>query len=155
TQIIAAATFVAGLVMLLVSIGRPELDVGRWASVGLVVWSWNSADAFVRHIPISTRLWEWSVGMAPMWAVACFAGAFHRVVGIRRPRRDAAFLAAAASVSGVFLILPPSYAFTGTLTAGAFAVAGAGYLIVLLVRTPHTGADQRRFLVPAAVGVLL
>jgi signal transduction histidine kinase len=156
TQIIAAASCVAGLVILLVSLNRPELDAGRWASIGLVVWSWGSADAFVRHISVSTRLWEWSVGMAPMWAVACFAVAFHRVVRLDRPRRDATFLAAASCVSAAFLLLAQEHAFTGTLTAGAVAVAGAGYLVVLLLRTPREGdADRRRFLVPAIVGMLL
>jgi signal transduction histidine kinase len=156
TQIIAAASCVAGLVILLVSLGRPELDVGRWAAVGLIVWSWGSADAFVRHMHVSTRLWEWSIGIAPMWAVACFAVALHRVAGLDRPRRDRVFMGVATAVSVAMLTLPAEESFSGTLAAGALAVAGAAYLVVVLVRAPREAhADRLRFLVPAAVGVLL
>jgi signal transduction histidine kinase len=156
TQIIAAASCVAGLVILLVSVRRPELDAGWWAGIGLVVWSWGSADAFVRHVGVSTRLWEWSIAIAPMWAVACFAVAFHRVVGLDRPRRDVAFMVVAAVVSATMLVLPPREAFSGNLAAGAIAVAGAAYLVVVLVRAPRDAhADRLRFLLPAAVGVML
>src|SRR6185436_2294068 len=86
TQVVAAAMFAAGLLLLLASIGREELNASRWLAAGFVVWSWGSIDAFVRNIPIGTRLWEWSVGIAPLWAVVAFGIGFHRILDLRQSR---------------------------------------------------------------------
>ena len=155
TQVIAATTFAAGLLILLVSVGRSELEHPRWLAAGLVVWSWGSADVFVHHIFLPTRIWEWSIAIAPLWAVVCFGVGFHRVLGLDRPRRDAALIGLASVVSAGILLVSPVYAFAGTVTAGTLAVVLAGYLVTLLVRIPPHGdvLFRRRFLVPAAVGV--
>jgi signal transduction histidine kinase len=155
TQVIAATTFAVGLLILLVSLRESEVLASRWLAIGLVVWSWGSADVFVRHIPIPTRLWEWTVGIAPMWAVVCFSIGFHRVLALDRPRHDAALVALASLVSIGILVVSPVYGFAGTVTAGVLAVGLAGYVVALLARVPPRGDVQfrRRFLVPAAVGI--
>ena len=156
TQIVAGATCAAGLLVLLVAFWQPELFAWRWLALGLVAWSWGSADAFVRHVPVSTRLWEWSTGVAPLWATVCFGLGFHRILAMDSRRRDAAVLGLGATVSAGMLVAPPAYAFAGTLVAGAVAVVLAGYLVVLFVRTPHADPRlRRRFVVPAALGMLL
>jgi hypothetical protein len=99
TQVIAATTLTTGLLILFVAFGRPELRDSIWLAIGLVVWSWGSADVFFRRIFLPTRLWEWTVGIAPMWAVVCFALGFHRVLGIERPRHEAVLIAIASIVS--------------------------------------------------------
>lgn len=157
TQVVAAATFGAGLLLLLASLGRAELRHTRWLAGGMIVWSWGSIDAFVRTIPTATRAWEWSTGVAPLWAVACFGIGFHRVLALERPRRDAALVAVAALASAGILLLPPEHLFAGTLTAGGIAVVVAGYLAVLLFRVPRTEDPnlRRRYYIPAAAGLFL
>jgi signal transduction histidine kinase len=155
TQVIAAATFGAGLLILLASIGRAELQDSRWLALGLMIWSWGSADVFVRHIPMPMRIWEWSIGVAPLWAVVCFGMGFHRTLGLVRPRHEAVLVAIASFVSAGILVVSPVYGFAGTVTAGAIAVTMGVYLITVLVRIqPHDDVlFRRRFLVPAAAGI--
>jgi signal transduction histidine kinase len=157
TQVVAAATFAAGLLLLLASLGRQELRAWRWLAAGLIVWSWGSIDAFVRNIPTATRPWEWSTAIAPLWAVVLFAIGFHRNLDLRRPRRDAALVALASITSAAILLAPPEHQFAGTLTAGTLAVVVAGYLAVLLFRIPQSEDPhfRRRFVIPAAAGLLL
>ena len=155
TQVIAAATFGLGLMLLLVSVGRTELQDSRWLAFGLIVWSWGSADVFVRHIPTSTRIWEWSVAVAPLWAVVCFGLGFHRTLGLHRPRHDAVLVAIGSLVSAGILVVSPIWAFAGTLIAGSVAVALGLYVVILLVgiQPRNDPFFRRRFLVPAAVGI--
>jgi hypothetical protein len=154
-QVIAGATFGLGLLILLVSIGRMELQDSRWLAAGLVVWSWGSADVFVRHVPLSIRLWEWSIAVAPLWAVVCFGLGFHRSLGLDRPRHDAVLVAIASLVSAAILVVSPVYAFAGTVTAGGVAVVLGVYVVVLLlgIRPRDDPFFRRRFLVPAAFGI--
>jgi signal transduction histidine kinase len=156
TEVIAGATFAAGLLLLLGSIGRAEIRNWRWLGAGLLVWSWGSIDAFVRTIPIATRAWEWSIGIAPLWAAVFFGVGFHRILDLP-PRRDAALLGIATITSAAILILPPEYLLAGTLGAAVLAIAVAGYLAVLLFRDPQAEGRglSRRFLVPAGAGLLL
>jgi hypothetical protein len=107
TQVIAATTLSTGLLILLVAIGRPQLRDSIWLAIGLVVWSWGSADFFFKRIFLPTRLWEWTVGIAPLWAVVCFGLGFHRVLAIVRPRHEAVLVAIASVVSAGILIAPP------------------------------------------------
>jgi signal transduction histidine kinase len=155
TQMIAAATLTMGLLILLVSIGRPELRDSIWLAIGLVVWSWGSADVFFKRIFLPTRLWEWTVGIAPLWAVVCFGLGFHRVLSIVRPRHEAVLVAIASFVSAGILIAPPVYGFAGTVTAGGLAVFLALYLVTLLARIQQGEDDmfRRRFIVPTAIGI--
>ena len=155
TQVIAATTLTTGLLILFVAFGRPELRDSIWLAIGLVVWSWGSADVFFRRIFLPTRLWEWTIGIAPMWAVVCFALGFHRVLGIERLRHEAVLIAIASIVSAAILLAPPIYGFAGTVTAGALAVVFGLYLVTLLVRIRPRDDDmfRRRFIIPAAVGI--
>jgi len=156
TQVVAAASFAGGLLLFAAALGREELHAWRWLALGLVAWSWGSIDAFVRHIPVSTHLWEWTVGIAPLWATVGFGLGFHRVLGLDRARVDAALVALGVVASAAMFAAPPMYAFTGTLVAGGLAVAVAGYLAVLLAgERGVTEPLQRRFIVPAVAGVLL
>jgi hypothetical protein len=154
-QVISAATFGLGFLLLLVSVGRGELADSRWLAVGLVVWSWGSADVFVRHIMVPTRIWEWSIAVAPLWAVVCFGLGFHRSLGLRRPRHDAVLVAIGSLVSAGILVVSPVHGFAGTVVAGIVAVALGMYVVILLVgiRPRDDPFFRRRFLVPAAVGI--
>lgn len=156
TQVIAAATLASGLLLLIAAVGQRELRAWRWLAAGLIVWAWSSIDAFVRNIPVATRYWEWSTGVAPLWAVVLFCIGFHRVLDLGRPRRDAGLLALASFASAAVLLLPPEHLFAGTVGAGALAVAVTGYLAVLLLRSPRARHGlRRRFVIPMAAGLLL
>lgn len=156
TQVVAAASVAASLLLLVATIGRSELHAWRWFALGLFVWAWGSADAFVRHIPVSTHLWEWSIGIAPLWATVAFGLGFHRALDVARPRVDAGLVALGVVTSAVMFAAPPVYAFSGTLVAGGLAIAIAAYLAILLARVRGLREPvPRRFLIPATAGVLL
>jgi signal transduction histidine kinase len=156
-QIVAAATTVTGILMLLVSIGRPEVHRWRWLAVGLIVWSWGSADAFERRVLFSERVWDWSTGLAQFWATVCFALGFHRVFEFHLPRRDAAFVATALAVSAFALLVPWIHAFEAMMVTKVLAFAIAGYLCLLFLKAPREASSgtARRFFLPVVVGAIM
>jgi signal transduction histidine kinase len=157
SQIVAAATTVTGVLMLLVSIGRPEVHRWRWLAVGLIVWSWGSADSFQRRVLFSERLWDWSTGLAQFWATICFALGFHRVFEFHLPRRDAVFLVGGVVVSIAALAVPWVHAFEAMMVTKVLAFVIAGYLLVLFLKAPREASSgtARRFFVPVMAGAAM
>jgi len=155
-QIVGAATLASGLLLLVFSLRHARFRPQRTLALGLVLWSWTSADAFFQTIPVSSRWWELSTSAALVWCMVCFVRGFHRLFGLVRPRVERTTIAVVGAYSAALLLTPREYAFGLTVVGGCIAVVIAIYLVALLLRAPGAGPDFRRALIaPAAVGALL
>jgi len=154
-QIIGTASLAGGLLLLVFSFRDDRFRAQRLLALGLVLWAWTSADAFVKTIPVPSRWWEASTAAALVWCLVCFVFGFHRMLERKRPRVETAILAVAGAYTAALLLAPRLYAFTLVVVGGGIAVLMAVYLIAMLMRASDAAPGRGRALMaPAVVGVL-
>lgn len=152
-QIVGSATLGAGLLLLAFALREKRFHPHRLLALGLILWSWTSADAFFRTIPVPSRWWEASTSAALVWSVVCFTLGFHRLLGLERRRTERIVLGVAASYTLALCLASAFYAFALTVAGGGIAVVLALYLLLMLARHPDlSGVSRRALLLPAGVG---
>lgn len=154
-QIVGSGTLATGLLLLLFA-GRYERFLPqRWLALGLVLWSWTSADAFFHTIPVPSRWWESSTAAALVWCLVCFTIGFHRMLERARPGVDRIVVGVAVAYTAALALVPRLWFFAVVVAGGGIAVVIALYLMTLLVRSPAAARSARRvLLLPVVLGVL-
>jgi signal transduction histidine kinase len=153
-QIVGGTTLAGGLLLLAFTVRNERFEPVRWIAIALVLWAWSTADAFFQEIPVPTRLWEWSTASGLIWCPVAFVLGFHRILGRRRRRLERVLVWGAAATSGLLLVLPAIYFFTGMLAAVAIALGTAVYVMALAIRTGPGGRSRWALLIPTAIVVL-
>jgi signal transduction histidine kinase len=154
-EIVAAATFALGVLILLVAMQRRELPAHRWLGAALVLWSWTSIDAFVVDIPVTSHLREWSTASAQLWCAILFAIGFHRLLGRSLYRLEIGLVGVGIATCTALFLVPHLHFFTAMLASTAVTVGIAVYIGVLVARHGRDrGPDRRALAVPALITVL-
>jgi len=156
TQVIAGLALAVALVVFVVFVRRDPEGSYLWFGLAIMLWAWTAANGFVRDIPMPSALWEWSQAVAIGWLVVCFVHAFHRALGVSRPRLERALLVAAALGSVGLAIVPDLYFFVALIVWVGAAVVLAGYVAALIVALARRSPDRRArlLLVPGVVALV-
>jgi signal transduction histidine kinase len=136
-------------------LGSGRDPVYGWLAIITALWATVSFNYWVRDIPVS--LWTWERGMHTaldsfVLALACWA---HRYVGLRRPRLERVFAAAAVLSVGVAWLVPVSrfYPTVNWLHVAVFPVAI--YATFLILRhAVRTGRIEAAVYLPAGTAAL-
>lgn len=158
-QLATAATLVTAFLLGLVYFRRDPGGNYRWFAAGIACWAVNSADSFIRDIPVPTIVWQWVTGVAGNSFVPCFVFAFHRALGIVRPWLERAIAGVVLTLALLLLVLPRIEFFTVLIVGAAFTLGLGGYLVALMIgatRQPHAPerrARARLLVVPGVIGL--
>jgi len=156
-QAVAVATLVlAALIGTIYSAHYPA-DAHRWFVSGILLWGWTAADTFVRDIPVSSRLWEWTTQSATNWFAPCLVMGFHRVLGLARPRLERLLLVHMIGGALVLAVISPYYTFAWYILWAGVTLATGVYLITLIAAAARAnpGGGAQRLLLPGIVAVVL
>ena len=158
-QVATAATLVTALLLGIVYFRRDPDRNYRWFAAGIACWAINSADSFIRDVPVPTLAWQWFTGVAGASFVPCFVFAFHRALGIVRPWLERAIVAVVLTLAVLLLVLPRIEFFTVVVAGAAFTLGLGGYLVALMIgatRQPHSPerrARARLLVIPGVIGL--
>jgi signal transduction histidine kinase len=126
-----------------------------WLALVTALWAIASLNYWLRDVPVATWTWERSMHAALdlfMFALACWA---HRYAGVRRPRLERAFAAAAAAAFAVVWLVPAErfYPTVNYVHAAVFPATLYGTLLILR-HVLRAGAVEAAIYVPAGLAAL-
>jgi len=155
-RIVAGMMLGGALLLLAFALRHDPQGATRWVVLGVLSWTWSFADVFVRDLPVSNLLWEWSILQGQTWSVVFFVLGYHRILGIRRRRLEWTLVAAALAAALVLLLIPRLWFWTAMLIVLAGVLGVAVYITREIIRASRRGDVPHRIvlLVPVATGVL-
>ncbi len=146
-----------GLLSACVYLPRDRTGAWRWFAVGMVVIGYVTANAYARDVPMPAPLWAWSGAIAQSGFVLCLIMAWHRLLGLARPRLERLLWAVAIGGAVALLLVDPLYlrrAMIPWLTAGLLLGV---YSVSLAVRAAQrfSGRGALLMLVPGVLGLAI
>ncbi len=154
-QVVAVTTLMTASLIGLVYYRRYPLRAHRYFTAGILLWGWTSFDTFVRDIPVSSRLWEWSTQTATNWFAPLLVLGFHRVLEVRRRPLETLLLIHMLGGALALALMDPFYCFYFYVGWGGVTLVIGVYLLTLVARSAHTNpaGGAGRLLLPGAIGL--
>lgn len=129
SQVAAHVAAWLGLWALGMWLGMRREPLFGWFALAMACFTIASLNFWVRDLPVPRRLWEWAVNLAPNGFGVASLLFIHRLLSLKRPRRERFLLTALLACGLLVAVAPQRWFYELTIVGHAVGVAAAALCV--------------------------